>query len=135
MQCLNVFAFGGSSAADDKAETGYYAVRLAITEAISQAAGKTLKEILPKLLVPILQRFNINVALKFSGQAVPVAGAATGIIINLAFMDHYHDKARGHFIVRRLERKYGATQVHACYEQLKLDWLAEKSGERKQVAA
>jgi hypothetical protein len=33
---------------------------------------------------------------------------------NLLFIDHFQDVARGHFIVRRLERAYGAETVRAA---------------------
>jgi hypothetical protein len=45
-----------------------------------------------------------------------VIGAATGAAINLVFMDHFQEMARGHFVVRRLERKYGRELVQANYD-------------------
>jgi len=42
-------------------------------------------------------------------------GAAGGAIINILFIDHFQDMARGHFIVRRLERRYGAEAVREAY--------------------
>src|SRR5690606_39058927 len=38
LACLEVFALGGRSKADDGAESGYYVVRTALARAISQAA-------------------------------------------------------------------------------------------------
>jgi hypothetical protein len=55
---------------------------------------------------------------KFVAQSVPVIGAAGGAAINVMFMTHFQDLARGHFIVRRLERKYGAEHVRAVYATL-----------------
>jgi hypothetical protein len=34
------------------------------------------------------------------------------------FTDYYQDMARGHFIVRRLERSYGYETVRAAYTML-----------------
>jgi len=33
-------------------------------------------------------------------------------------MDHFQNMARGHFIVRRLERTYGKDLVHETYQRL-----------------
>jgi hypothetical protein len=33
-------------------------------------------------------------------------------------MDHFQEMARGHFVVRRLERKYGPELVQANYEAI-----------------
>jgi hypothetical protein len=53
-----------------------------------------------------------------AAQSVPVIGAAGGALINILFIDHFQDMARGHFIVRRLERKYGEESVEATYNSL-----------------
>ena len=45
-----------------------------------------------------------------------VVGAAGGALINTLFIDHFQDMARGHFVVRRLERVYGTDAVRAAYE-------------------
>jgi hypothetical protein len=42
----------------------------------------------------------------------------SGALLNLVFMQHYQDIARGNFIVRRLERRYGADTVRIAYELL-----------------
>ncbi|MBW2614674.1 MAG: EcsC family protein, partial [Deltaproteobacteria bacterium] len=53
-----------------------------------------------------------------AAQAVPIIGAAGGALINTIFIDHFQDMARGHFIVRRLERVYGTDEVQRQYEGL-----------------
>jgi hypothetical protein len=53
-----------------------------------------------------------------AAKAVPVVGAAGGAVINVLFMDHFQDMARGHFIVRRLEARYGSSIVQRAYESL-----------------
>ncbi|MGA8056550.1 MAG: hypothetical protein WCA12_22260, partial [Burkholderiales bacterium] len=39
----------------------------------------------------------------------------TGALVNVAFMQHFDDVARGHFIVRRFERRYGSQAIRAAY--------------------
>jgi len=60
----------------------------------------------------------VNVSEKVAAQAVPVIGAAGGVAINVMFIDHFQEMARGHFIVRRLERTYDPQLVRAEYERL-----------------
>jgi len=114
--CLSVLAMGGRSPADDAGESGYYAVRVAIADAIVQAAGMSLADLFPKIAVKVAKKFGSAALMKVSAQAVPIAGAVAGAAINFVFMDHFQDKARGHFIVRRLERAHGARIVRAGYD-------------------
>jgi hypothetical protein len=53
-----------------------------------------------------------------------VVGAVGGAAVNLAFIEHFQDVARGHFTVRRLERVYGAEIVRAEYDRLKTAFSA-----------
>jgi hypothetical protein len=71
---------------------------------------------LVRLIIQISERFSVQVSEKAAAQAVPAIGAAGGAIINTLFIDHFQDMARGHFIVRRLERKYGKEIVEATYK-------------------
>ena len=50
--------------------------------------------------------------------AVPVVSALSGSLINTVFMEHFQNKARGHFIVRRLERRYGKEKVRQAYLEI-----------------
>ena len=127
MACLEVFALGGSSESDDGTETGYYAVRNAMTGAVTAAirflagGGKLADKGAPalvKLVGQIAQRFSIPVTEKLAAQAVPIIGAAGAATINLLFINHFQDMASGHFTVRRLERKYGAEAVKEVYAVL-----------------
>ena len=52
--------------------------------------------------------------------APPVVGAVAGGVVNLLFMDHFQEVARGHFVVKRLEKTYGAEAVRATYERLEI---------------
>jgi hypothetical protein len=123
MACIEVFALGGPNTNDDASESGYFAVRAALAQSVTKAAEyiteKGLVEesapALVRLIVQIAERFSIQVSEKAAAQAVPAIGAAGGAIINTLFIDHFQDMARGHFIVRRLERKYGKEIVQKTY--------------------
>jgi hypothetical protein len=126
MACLEVFALGGSGPSDDAAETGYYAVRAALAKAFSDAAQHIAEKGLTRggapavvrLVEKIATRFGIVVEEKVALGAVPVVSALSGSLINTVFMEHFQNKARGHFIVRRLERKHGPEVVRAAYAAL-----------------
>ena len=47
---------------------------------------------------------------------VPLIGAAGGAGVNLLFIAHFQRMARGHFIVRRLERAHGRAEVQRAYD-------------------
>src|SRR5512139_3478421 len=126
LACLEVFALGGRTRSDDAAEVGYFAVRAALARAVSEAAQYIAERGLVQEGAPVIVRFITQVAARFGvavsekavAQAVPILGAAGGAVINLLFIDHFQDMARGHFIVRRLERTYGAELVRAAYDKL-----------------
>jgi hypothetical protein len=123
LACMEVFALGGASKRDDASESGYFATRAALARSITEAAeyltGKGLADknapALIRLIVKIAERFSIQVSEKIAAQAVPAIGAAGGAAINTLFIDHFQDMARGHFIIRRLEKKYGQDIVAATY--------------------
>jgi hypothetical protein len=124
--CIEVFALGGPSKNDDASKSGYFAIRAALARSVTKAAEyiaeKGLAEegapALVRLITQIAQRFSIQVSEKAAAQAIPAIGAAGGALINTLFIDHFQDMARGHFIVRRLERKYGKEIVEVTYETL-----------------
>ncbi len=127
LACLSVFALGStSSAADDAAETGYFAVRSALATAVTEASKHIAQKGLAKgggpalvrLVTLIGARFGIVVSEKAAAQAIPILGAAGGALVNTVFIGHYQDMARGHFAVRRLERLHGAQAVRDAYEAL-----------------
>jgi hypothetical protein len=124
LACLEVFALGGRSSADDAAETAYFTTRAALAQAIREAAQFMASRglsghgapVLIRLIGQIASRFGIVVSEKAALQAVPVFGAIGGSTVNLLFIDHFQNVARGHFTVRRLERKYGQEDVQKRYE-------------------
>lgn len=126
LSCLEVFALGGKSSVDDAAEGAYWAVRAGLAKAVSEAATylarkKTIEESAPALLrlvAAIASRFGVVVSEQAAAKAIPIVGAAGGATVNVLFMSHFQDMARGHFIVKRLEVKYGTDLVRETYESL-----------------
>ncbi|HEX3553070.1 MAG TPA: EcsC family protein [Thermoanaerobaculia bacterium] len=129
LSCLQVFALGGPSRAnpaDTAGETGYYAIRLALSATIKELAQVlaergAVREGTPALVrfvTTIAARYGVTVSEKVAAQAVPVLGAVGGAAINVLFIDHYQDLARGHFTVRRLERTYSAEVIRKVYQEL-----------------
>ena len=119
-ECLNVFALGGRNPADDEAESGYFALRLALAQSVQGAVGRTLGQFLPSFVGAVAERFGVPVAFKLSAQAAPMVGAASGAAVNLAFLEHFRSVAQAHFTVRRLERRHGPALVRAAYERLRV---------------
>ena len=124
--CIEVFALGGPGRDDDAVETGYFAIRSglakSVTDAAQHIAGKGLSgkssPALIKLISQISSRFGIQVSEKMAAQAIPVIGAVGGAVINTLFIDHFQAMARGHFIVLRLEKKYGFDVIKQAYAVL-----------------
>lgn len=130
VECMNVFAFGGTSDSDDSAESSYFAARSGLVAVGKRAASylasgpgkKKMAEYVAKFtayLAKIAGRYAPVIAEKVAAQSVPIIGAVGGAIMNLAFTDHFQDKARGHFVVLRLEKQYGAEAVREEYESLR----------------
>ncbi len=126
LECVMVLALGGDSPRDDAAEVGYFAVREAMTRAVSSAASHLARHGLAKegapalvrLITLIAEHYSVNVTEKAAAQMVPLIGAVGGAAINTIFIDHFQSVARGHFAVRRLERKYGEAAVREKYREL-----------------
>ena len=126
LACLEVFALGGPSKSDDASESAYFLMRGALAKSVSEAAGYIAQRglveegapAIVRLIGQLATRFGVNVSEKVAAQAVPVIGAAGGVVINVLFIDHFQEMARGHFIVRRLERTYDPQLVRAEYERL-----------------
>ncbi|AWG22620.1 peptidase [Flavobacterium faecale] len=124
--CLEVFALGGRTITDDGTESGYFVVRTLLARSIAESAeyiaAKGFTEeglpILLRILTKVAERFSIQITEKAAAQAVPLVGAAGGAIINTIFIDHFQDMAKGHFIVRKLERKYGSEAIKKVYHNL-----------------
>jgi hypothetical protein len=124
LACVQVFALGGRTRSDDAAESAYYAVRVALAQAVSEAAthlaakagAKAASPPLVRLIAEVAGRFGVQVSQKAAAQAVPIVGAGGGALINNLFIDHFQSVARGHFTVRRLERTYTPEIVRRAYD-------------------
>lgn len=127
LACLEVFALGGRGKNDDGTESGYFMVRAALARSVSEAARYAAQKgvageaapALVRLVSQVASRFGIVASEKVAAQAVPVIGALGGAFINSIFIDHFQDMARGHFIVRRLERSYTPGEIQKAYVQLR----------------
>jgi len=127
LACVEVFALGGPRRGDDAADTGYFAVRIALAQQVTKAAEYIVQKgaaeqgapAVLRLIARIAQRFSVQVSEKAAAEAVPIVGALGGATINLVFIDLFQSTARGHFAVRRLERRYGQAFVRARYEALR----------------
>ena len=127
LACLEVFGLGSTrDKSDDAAESGYFAARAALATAMGEAAkhlaqkglSKSGAPALVRLIALIGSRFGVVVSEKAAAQAIPIIGAAGGAMINTVFIGHYQEMARGHFIVRRLEKIHGAEPVRIAYNKL-----------------
>jgi hypothetical protein len=126
LACVEVFALGGPRDDDDAAETGYYSLRLGLAFHFSLVSQQLIERGVVDQTLPIMvnltralaARFGVAVSDKIAFQMVPVLGAAGGALLNAIFVQHFQDMARGHFTVRRLERRYGAATVRRAYERL-----------------
>jgi len=125
LACLEVFALGGPRD-EDSAEADYFVVRAMLARgladfAIDKGAIGESAPVLVRFLTQIASRFGVVVSQKVAAQAVAVVGAVGGAAVNLAFIEHFQDLARGHFTVRRLERVYGVNAVRSEYDRIKSD--------------
>jgi hypothetical protein len=126
LNCLQVFALGGLKGGTDAANSGYFAVRGLLAKSVAEAARFIVDRgvlaegapVLVRFIAQIASRFGVVVTQKLAAQAVPFIGAVGGAAVNYAFIDHFQEVARAHFIVRRLERRYGKDTIRAAYDRL-----------------
>jgi EcsC protein family len=132
LSCVAVLGLGARAEISDMANGSYFALREnlagSVTEAALYIAERGVIEeaspVLARLIAQIATPFGLVVSEKAAAQTIPVIGALGGAAINYVFVDHFQAVARGHFTVRRLERKYGRAAVFAAYERVRqdLDW-------------
>lgn len=126
MACVEVFALGGRSTEDDATDTGYYGLRSTLAfhfTSLANYSGASHSSVPAGvgLIRGISTRFGLVISDEIAVQMVPIAGAVSGGLLNLVFMQHFQDVARGHFILRRLERKYKPDIVRKEYERVQKD--------------
>ena len=125
LSCLEVFALGGTTARDDAVEGGYWVVRGLTAQSLKQAAAYIAEQGFAEEGAPILVRFISKIAARYSTvvsqqlavKAIPIVGAVSGGTINLLFIYHFQSMARGHFIIKKLEAKYGTELVQEKYAE------------------
>jgi EcsC family protein len=136
--CVEVFALGGQADEEAVFESGYFAVRAALAKSVSDSARFVAADglsaqsapIIARLISQLAARFGVVVSEKVAAQAAPILGAIGGATVNAAFADHFQTLARGHFIVRRLERKHGASLIAFEYQRLR-----GERGDRRRAAS
>jgi hypothetical protein len=124
LACLQVLALDTTRREEAPVEVArYLELRAMMTAAVEEAAAHIAKKgladpgapALVRLMIQIAERFSIPLTEKAAADFVPVIGSVTGSGINLLFISHFQRLARGHFIVRRLERLYGADRIRTEY--------------------
>lgn len=126
LECLEVLALGGKNSKDDASESGYWMIRGALSKSVSEAATYISEKGLTKeggpplirLITTIASRFSIVISETAAAKIVPVVGAVSGGAINYMFINNFQEMARGHFVVKRLEKKYGIKRVEKTYKDL-----------------
>jgi hypothetical protein len=127
LACLQVFALGCKEGASGG--VGYYAARALLMRMTGNATAYLMERGVAELsgtamnrfLAELVSRFSIVLSDRIAAGAVPVIGAVGGATINVIFMNHFHQVARGHFTVRRLERLYGAERVRHHYSRMAVE--------------
>ena len=133
LACIEVFALGSHAREDDFLSSSYFAMRALLARSISEAAqyvaatatASQSAPVILRFLNQIAARFGLAVTQKAMAQAVPVLGAAGGAAINFAFIHHFQSLAKGHFTIRRLERRYGAELIKMRYNSLQASRLSK----------
>jgi hypothetical protein len=133
LACLEVFALSTDGRGPAAMTSGYYEARNALAKSADQAATYVLRRstsleagpAVMGLVAAIAPRFGLLVSQELAATAIPIIGAATGSSVNMAFVQHFNNIARGHFAVRSLERKYGDTRIREEFERIRA--AAEKA--------
>ncbi|HEY3824359.1 MAG TPA: EcsC family protein [Bryobacteraceae bacterium] len=129
LACLEVFALSSDGRGPASRQDGYYKVRDDLSKSLEEASEYVLQrssalQTGPSLLQFasfVAARFGVLVSEELAVAAIPVVGAVTGASLNVVFMQHFEDVARGHFAVRALERKYGEQKIRVEFEQIRAD--------------
>ncbi|MGK5091018.1 EcsC family protein [Deltaproteobacteria bacterium TL4] len=126
LACLEVFALGNSTSDQNVLESSYYLTRAATTKVLMEAAEylatRSLAEegssVVLRLIATLTARFGFTVSSKVAASAVPIIGAASGALINTFFIEYFQTLAHGHFIIKRLERRYDPRLVEVEYQNI-----------------
>lgn len=124
LACVEVFALGAPRDGR-RTDFGYYASRALLSRLTADAGALLLERgaanlsapVLGGLMTEIAARFSVVVSERSAASALPILGAVGGATINVLFMNHFQRVARGHFAIRRLERRYGTIAVRRLYDK------------------
>jgi hypothetical protein len=127
LACLEVFALSTDGRGPASLRSGYYEARNALSKSADEATSYVLRRstsleagsAVMGLVSAIAPRFGLLVSQELAATAIPIIGAATGSSVNIAFVQHFNNIARGHFAVRSLERKYGAARIGQEFELIR----------------
>jgi len=127
LACMDVLGLGAERSDENSRRSRYYLAREQLKRGLGDVDYVLVKQGVAAEVAPMLAgylralgaRFGVVVSEKIAAQAVPVIGAVGGAAVNAAFAHHFQAMARGHFTVRRLERKHGAEAVRFEYERLR----------------
>ncbi|MDM8540379.1 EcsC family protein [Desulfococcaceae bacterium HSG9] len=134
LACLQSFALSGDVTDVPAGEkSGYYASRTLLEKPLDESARYIAKKgfagigapFSAQLLAKFAVRFQTFMTAKAAANVVPAAGAIMGLTVNIIFINYFQDKARGHFIIRRLEKKYGAETVRQKYKDVETGVMAK----------
>lgn len=112
LSCIEVFALGGKNESDDASETGYWFTRAALATRVTESTPQILR-----LVSKIAARFSVQVSEEIAAKIVPVVGIVSGSTINVLFINHFQNVAKGHFVIKRLENKYGSEIIQKLYSE------------------
>ena len=128
LECYTVFALAGRGKEDDTTDSIYYLVRASLAKLVNDAAaylaaqktaGQAASAAAPSLvrfMTAVAGRYGVVLSNKAAAQAVPVAGALAGGLLNYYFLDYFQSTAEAHFTLRELEDRFGQPAVRAVYD-------------------
>jgi hypothetical protein len=125
LACLEVFALGGRRK-DNNQALAYYAVRATLARLtgdmarlmVEHGTTEATTRLAARVVATISSRFGPAVAERLAATAIPIVGLVSGATVNMVFTNHYQQVARGHFTIRRLERRYGAAEIETLYGRI-----------------
>jgi len=106
------------AAAKAAATAAANATQKTVIAAAESASTVTATQAIANLIEKVVVRFGGTITEAAIAKAVPLVGAATGAALNVMFTDFYQDMAGGHFIVKRLESRYGVEPVREEYMKI-----------------
>jgi hypothetical protein len=102
--CLQVFAAASPLSQDDGVNTAFLSARMTIT-------GPALH----KLIATIAPRLAVALGPKIAAQSIPILGAASGAVLNAAYLSYYREMARIRFALMRLAEDQGGEAVITAF--------------------